>query len=155
MTTILRGQMIRFAGDPFQDDAALIHDADGALVIQDGLIADVGPAEVVLARHADRDFAQVTGLIAPGFVDAHAHYPQIGIIASWGADLIDWLERYTFPEEARFSDPDHAEAAASAYFDAQLGHGVTTAASFLHHPPGLGRRVFHGGGKAWPACCRR
>jgi hypothetical protein len=53
-------------------------------------------------------------LILPGFIDAHAHYPQTAIIASWGKRLIDWLNTYTFPEEMRFSDPAYAAGDRSA-----------------------------------------
>ena len=129
---ILRGPMIRFVGNPFEiGDAALKYETDGALAIADGLILAAGPAETVLVEHPDSQVRDTNGrLIAPGFVDAHVHYPQIGIIASWGADLIDWLNRYTFPEESRFADSDHAHTAAVAYFDEQLRNGVTTASSF-------------------------
>ena len=128
-TTILRGPMIRFAGDPFTGDA-LVHESDGAVAIRDRLIVAAGPAGRVLADHPGAAVERTAHLIAPGFVDAHVHYPQIGIVASWGADLIDWLNGYTFPEEARFADPVHAASAARAYFDEQLRNGITCAASF-------------------------
>jgi cytosine/adenosine deaminase-related metal-dependent hydrolase len=54
-------------------------------------------------------------LISAGFVDAHVHYPQTAIIASWGKRLIDWLNTYTFPEEMRFSDPAHARTAETCF----------------------------------------
>ena len=56
-------------------------------------------------------------LILPGFVDAHAHYPQTAIIASWGKRLIDWLNAYTFPEEMRFGDKAYAREIARRYFE--------------------------------------
>lgn len=135
MKTILRGEMIRFTGNPFVDDNALVHDTDAAIVIADGLIRDLGTAGDVIAGHPDARTERTPHLIAPGFIDTHVHYPQIGIIASWGADLIDWLNTYTFPEEARFGDPAHASAAAKTYFDEQFRNGVTCAASFCTiHP---------------------
>ena len=135
MTKILRGETIRFTGNPFLEPDALVHDTDAAIVIRDGVIADVGPADSVLPKHPDAEIRRTPHLIAPGFVDCHVHYPQIGIIASWGADLIDWLNGYTFPEEARFHDADYAASAAKAYFDEQLRNGITTAASFCTiHP---------------------
>ena len=70
------------------------------------------------------------GLIFPGFVDAHVHYPQTAIIASWGKRLIDWLNTYTFPEELRFKDPAYARQIAARFFDLSLGHGTTTVASY-------------------------
>jgi guanine deaminase len=127
---IIRGPLIRFAGDPFDiGSAALVYDADGALVVEDGLIVAAGSAEAVL-RARPGEVRRTPHLIAPGFVDCHMHYPQIGVIASHGAQLVDWLNRYTFPEEARFADPAHAARAAEASLDEQLRHGVACAASF-------------------------
>lgn len=133
---IVRGPLLRFAGDPFESGAAaLVHEADGALAVRGGLIAAAGPAEAVLRDHPGDEVRRTGLLIAPGFVDCHMHYPQIGVIASYGAQLIDWLNRYTFPEEARFADPERAASAARASLDEQLRHGVTTAASFCTvHP---------------------
>ncbi len=137
-TTILRGRLLRFAGDPFEvgGDAALVWEEDGALAMRDGLIAGVGPAERVLAAHPGAPVERLGDrLIAPGFVDCHVHYPQTGVIASWGKQLVDWLNTYTFPEEARFADPDYARAAARAFFDETLRNGTTTACSFCTiHP---------------------
>ena len=136
MTTILRGRLMRWRADPFHEPDALIWEEDGAVAFRDGLIAAVGPADAVLAahpgatvhRHADK-------LIAPAFVDCHVHYPQTGIVAAWGARLIDWLTRYTFPEETRFGDPVHAAAIARTFFDLQLAHGYATCCSYCTiHP---------------------
>src|SRR5690606_32369941 len=69
-------------------------------------------------------------LIMPGFIDPHLHFPQVQVIASWGAQLLDWLNGYTFPEETRFADPDHAAAMAPRFFDLLLAHGTTTAVAF-------------------------
>jgi guanine deaminase len=136
-TTILRGRLIRFAADPFAAGPdALAFDEDGALAIRDGHIAAVGPAGEVLARIPGATVQNLgRHLIAPGFVDCHVHYPQTCIIASYGAQLIEWLNTYTFPEEARFADPEYARAAARLFFDQTLRHGVTTACSFCTvHP---------------------
>ena len=74
-------------------------------------------------------------LILPGFVDAHVHYPQTGIIASWGKRLINWLNTYTFPEEMRFDDPDYAADIAGRYLDLTLADGTTTVCSYATiHP---------------------
>jgi guanine deaminase len=79
------------------------------VLVEGGRIAAVGDADDLRARHPQ---ARVTDygshLISAGFVDAHAHYPQTAIIASWGKRLIDWLNSYTFPEEMRFADPAYA-----------------------------------------------
>jgi guanine deaminase len=132
-TTILRGPLLRFSGNPFEvgAEAALEYDEDGALAMRGGMIVDVGPAEMVMGDHQGARVTHVgERLIAPGFVDCHMHYPQTGVIASHGAQVLDWLNTYTFPEEARFGDMAYAETAARAYFDEQLRNGVTSASSF-------------------------
>jgi guanine deaminase len=134
-THILCGPLIRFEGDPFAG-GRLVYDTDAALVAEDGLIAAVGPANAVLRAHPGAEVRRTDLLIAPGFVDCHMHYPQIGVIASYGAQLLDWLTRYTFPEEARFGDPEHAARAARASLTEQLRHGYTVSASFCTIHPG-------------------
>ena len=130
---ILLGQTLTFTGDPFHAPLAdcVRHEVHGAVAIEAGRITAVGPADEIRARYPQ---AKITdhgsALLSPGFIDAHAHYPQTAIIASWGKRLIDWLNAYTFPEEARFGDPDHAARIAARYFDLTLAAGTTTTVSF-------------------------
>jgi guanine deaminase len=134
---LILGQTLAFSGDPFAEGPEVArHERRGGVLLRDGHIAAVGPADDLRARHPG---AAVTdhgaALILPGFVDAHAHYPQTAIIASWGKRLIDWLNSYTFPEEARFSDPAHAADVAGRYLDLLLTNGTTTVASYCTiHP---------------------
>lgn len=136
--TLLLGQTLRFSGDPFAGDWQDVthHDSRGGVLIEDGKIAAVGPADALRKAHPK---ARVTdygeALIVPGFVDAHMHYPQTGIVASWGKQLIDWLNTYTFPEEIRLSDEGYARQTAETALDLALAHGTTTLASFCTiHP---------------------
>jgi len=135
---LLLGQTLWFRSDPFLTDIedAAVHDSHGAVLIQDGKIVDLGPAEKLIAAHPDAIRHNYrNGLITAGFVDAHAHYPQTGMIASWGKQLIDWLNTYTFPEEARFANPEVAKSVAQTYFDLVLSNGTTTTCSFCTiHP---------------------
>lgn len=115
---------------------AVLHESQGGILIQNGLITELGSVDALRRDHPD---AQVTdhgqSLILPGFVDAHAHYPQTGIIASWGKRLIDWLNSYTFPEEMRFGDPAYAKEMAELYLDLLLANGTTSVASYCTiHP---------------------
>ncbi len=129
---LLLGRILEISGDPFQDglDAVTIR-TDGAVRIVDGLIADTGDAAALRAAHPNDDITDYgNDLICPGFVDAHVHFPQTAIIASWGKRLIDWLNSYTFPEEMRFGDPDYAAMIAARYFDLTLANGTTTVCSF-------------------------
>ena len=69
-------------------------------------------------------------LIVPGFVDAHVHFPQLDMIASHGAQLMDWLTNYTYPVEARFADAGLARQTADFFLDQLLLHSTTTALVF-------------------------
>ncbi|MEE3358338.1 MAG: guanine deaminase [Pseudomonadota bacterium] len=129
---LLLGRILEISGDPFQDglDAVTIRN-DGAVRVVDGLIAETGDAAALRAAYPDEEVTDYgNDLICPGFVDAHVHFPQTAIIASWGKRLIDWLNSYTFPEEMRFGDPDYAAMIAARYFDLTLANGTTTVCSF-------------------------
>lgn len=137
-TNLLLGQTLCFDANPFEmpvDDATTWRRRGGVLV-RDGLISDVGEADDLRTAHPDaaiHDYGNA--LITAGFIDAHAHYPQTGIIASWGKRLIDWLNTYTFPEEMRFCDAAYAAQVAKTYFDLTLTNGTTSVASFCTiHP---------------------
>jgi guanine deaminase len=133
MADLLLGQTLGFAEDPFHSDPdrAAVWDSAGAVLVEHGRIAALGPAAELRAAHPRaRIVDHGRCLISAGFVDAHAHYPQTGIIASWGKRLIDWLNTYTFPEEARFADPAHAAAIARLYLDLVLAEGTTTVCSY-------------------------
>ncbi|MFN0115806.1 MAG: guanine deaminase [Paracoccaceae bacterium] len=137
MADILIGQTLAFRGDPLSEGpGAAEHSARGAVLVDDGRIAAVGDPGSLKARAPDAKVTDYGGaLISAGFVDAHAHYPQTAIIASWGKRLIDWLNGYTFPEEARFSDPAYAADTAARYLDLILANGTTSVASYCTiHP---------------------
>ena len=135
---LLLGQTVQFTHDPFfgnPEDAAQINTRGGVL-IEDGRIVAVGNGDDLRRTHPQ---ARVTdhrdGLITAGFVDAHMHYPQTAMIASWGKRLIDWLNTYTFLEEMRFADRAYADDIAGRTLDLALAHGTTTQASFCTiHP---------------------
>ncbi|KMK67810.1 guanine deaminase [Puniceibacterium sp. IMCC21224] len=135
--TLLLGQTLSFEGSPFErgPDAAR-HSASGGVLIDRGLIVAVGDGAALIAAHPQAEQVRYgNALICAGFVDAHAHYPQTAIVASWGKRLIDWLNSYTFPEEMRFDDPDYAADAAQLYLDLTASHGTTTVCSYCTiHP---------------------
>ena len=69
-------------------------------------------------------------LIVPGFIDAHIHHTQMGIIASYGFQLLDWLENYAFTAEKVFSDPELSRKQAESFLECLFKHGTTTAMVF-------------------------
>ncbi len=143
MADLLLGQVLSYAGDPFADAGAAR--LDEAVLLDGGLIRAVGRADDL--RAADPT-AKVTDygrcLISAGFIDAHVHYPQTAIIASWGKRLIDWLRDYTFPEEMRFADPAYAVEVATRYFDLALAHGTTAMCSYATIHPASVDAFFEG-----------
>lgn len=105
---------------------------DGYLKVTNGLIESIGEAGDLTQAELDQ-CAQVDyrgHYILPGLVDGHLHYPQIGVIASYGTQLLEWLEKYTFPAEAKFSDTVHAAAAAEFFIKQLLRNGTTTGLVF-------------------------
>jgi len=129
----VRGEILHFLSDPATAGAAALqHFNDGIIAIRDGHIVEVGPADDILAKlSSDIVHDDYRGqLILPGFVDTHTHYAQTDIIASYGEQLLAWLEKYTFPAEARFADPAHAATVANFFCDELLRNGTTTAMAF-------------------------
>ncbi len=135
MADLLLGLVLSFSGDPFRDgpDAARV---DAAVLVDQGRIVAVGDADTLRRAHPH---ARITDygscLISAGFIDAHVHYPQTAIIASWGKRLIDWLNTYTFPEEMRLADRSYADEIANRYLTLALAHGTTSMCSYATvHP---------------------
>jgi guanine deaminase len=117
---------------PHADEAAVEHIDDGLLVVKDGRVIQIGTAEELLP--ALPEGVQVEDhsgkLIVPGLIDCHLHFSQVDIIASYGEQLLDWLNRYAYPAEMSFSDQAHARSVAEFFLDELLANGTTTAAVF-------------------------
>ncbi|CAZ88444.1 guanine deaminase [Thiomonas arsenitoxydans] len=128
----LRGDILYFLRDPgWSEDAtgAVRFEPDGWLLIEQGRVHAVRPAdEPPDASWARQDWRG--HLVMPGFIDTHVHAPQLDVIASFGAALLDWLERYTFPAEARYADPELSQLGAERFLQALLAHGTTSALVF-------------------------
>lgn len=131
--TLLRGRLLTFHREPAggTDAGAYTYLEDGGLLIRDGIIRATGDhASLAASAPGARRVDHRPHLMMAGFIDTHIHFPQVQVIASWGAQLLDWLNTYTFPEETRFADPDHCARMATAFFDQLVAHGTTTAAAF-------------------------
>ena len=140
---LVRGQLLHFLADPGMGDdpAAWQFFDDGGLWIRDGRIQAAGPWAALTAALPPGVGESATvhdyrgHLVLPGFVDCHLHYPQAGVIASYGRQLLDWLNDYVFPAEARFADASEAERSAAFVVDRLIAHGTTTASVFATvHP---------------------
>lgn len=103
---------------------------DGYLAIDGDRIAAVGPWSEVPRQSAALTQLGRDVLLTPGFVDTHLHAPQLEMIGSYGGDLLEWLNRYTFPTETKFRDPAHASMVARIFFDELLRNGTLAALIF-------------------------
>ena len=128
MTKLLLGQLVAFGETP-QD---LTHETRGAIVVgDDGRILWRGPLSLLprafefTQRH---DYGQA--LLMAGFVDAHIHFPQYRMLAAAATDLLDWLTRYTWPEEALYVDAEHSAKAADIFLSRLFKNGTTSALAF-------------------------
>ena len=130
--TLLLGQTLSFDSSPFENGPeAARHLTHGGVLIRDGRILETDDGATLRAAHPQaRVEDHGNALLCAGFIDAHVHYPQTAMIASWGKRLIDWLNSYTFPEEMRFADPDYAADIAGRYLDLTVANGTTTVCSY-------------------------
>ena len=130
MITAFRGAILSVGSDPAIDPDAVRYDADGLLVVEDGIVVARGAYADLAPRFAAVPVERVSGLIVPGFVDAHIHYPQMDSVAAYGEQLLDWLERHIFPAEMAFADAAHAQSVAGHFCDELLRNGTTSALVF-------------------------
>ncbi|HEY5818565.1 MAG TPA: guanine deaminase [Mesorhizobium sp.] len=131
---LLRGRTLSFHRWPesAEDHAAYRYEEDGGLLLEDGKIAAAG-AYATVKENASEGVKTVDHrrhLLLAGFVDCHVHYPQMQVIASYGAELLDWLNKYTFPEETKFANPQHGRRIARLFLDEVVRHGTTTVAAY-------------------------
>jgi guanine deaminase len=131
--TAHRGEILHCLEEPDSSNTnSWQHYEDGLLVIENGHIYSCDNAQTLL-KNFPKDI-EITDhpncLITPGFVDTHIHFPQCEIIASYGEQLLEWLETYTFPAEQQFDNPEYASEVARFFLDQLLLNGTTTALVF-------------------------
>ncbi|MER9230643.1 guanine deaminase [Mesorhizobium sp. M0622] len=133
-STLLRGRTLSFLRWPetIDDHSAWRYEHDGGLLMHDGRIIAAGAYSEVekKAGAGTKKIDHRPHLLLPGFIDAHAHFPQMQVIASYGAELLDWLNTYTFPEEIKFQNAQHGRRIARLFLDDVLRHGTTTVAAY-------------------------
>lgn len=130
MTSLYRARIFTPVSDPFSSEIASSYRyfEDGYLAVGgDGRIESIGQ----WAERPEGEAIDLKGaLITPGFIDTHLHAPQLEMIGSYGGHLLEWLNRYTFPTERKFEDPEHARKVARAFYDELLRNGTLTALVF-------------------------
>jgi guanine deaminase len=131
--TLFRGTVLDTPDDPFAG-GALRAEADAGLLVRGGELLDRGPFADVRGRHPDEDVVDLTGgIVLPGLVDAHVHFPQVRAIGGLGMPLLEWLERCALPEEARLTDAAYAASVAVDFLAGLAEAGTTTALVFGAH----------------------
>ena len=106
---------------------------DGGLLVRDGAIVARGPFAELRAT-CDDDVVDLTGgLVLPGFVDTHVHYPQVRAIGGLGMPLLDWPHECALPEECRAGDAGYARTVAAEFVDGLARAGTTSALVFGSH----------------------
>lgn len=133
--TLYRAAVLDVPGDPFVSGAAALRaESDGAIVVRDGLIVARGAYADLAAEHRAEDTVDLRdGLLLPGLVDTHVHYPQVRVIGGLGLPLLDWLDHWALPEEARLAEDAYAEAVAGEFLSGLAQAGTTTALIFGAH----------------------
>ncbi|WCT73719.1 guanine deaminase [Sphingomonas naphthae] len=130
-TEAFHGELLTTLADPQRDgEAAIRHIPSALMVVEDGEIVEVGPRAALGWKYDGVPTTSLPGLIVPGFVDTHIHYPQTDRIAAHGHQLLDWLDRHIFPAELAFANRAHADGVADFFLGELLRNGTTAALVF-------------------------
>ncbi|WP_053204177.1 guanine deaminase [Jiangella muralis] len=131
--TIFRGAVFDTPESPFAG-GRLRASSDEGIVVRDGVIEARGPFTELRGAHRDDDVVALDGgLLLPGFVDTHVHFPQVRVIGGIGLPLLEWLERRALPEEGRLADPAYAARVAADFVSGLVAAGTTAAMVFGSH----------------------
>ena len=146
---ILRGTVLTCSDDPALSATAFRLIENGAIVVEGSRIVEVEAwSDLQTERTADVTVVDHRpSLIVPGFVDVHAHYPQSNVIAAYGTQLLDWLTRFTFPEESKFSDEVYATEAAEFFLSELIRNGTTASMVFCTIHPESVNALFNAAAK--------
>ena len=131
--TLYRARVLDTPDDPLTG-GRLRSDEDAGLLVADGAIGERGDFTALRRAHPDEEVVDLrAGVLLPGLVDTHVHYPQVRIIGALGMPLLDWLERCALPEECRLADVDYARRIAAEFVGGLVAAGTTTALVFGSH----------------------
>ena len=132
--TIYAGVIVDTPGDPFDGDPAGALAETGAVCVREGVIRARGTLAAVRAEYPAEPVTRLPdGMLVPGFVDTHVHFPQIRAIGGLGMPLLDWLERCALPEESKFASQAYAREVAEEFLGGLLASGTTSALVFGSH----------------------
>ncbi len=150
ITQLFRGRILHCTKSWQSAGAASVqYMEDGILALEGDTISVCAEAETLIRQGMDVSGARhmQDKLIVPGFIDTHVHSAQLDIIASYGEQLMQWLERYTFPSEARFADADMAAEISDIFLSELIDAGTTTAAVYTTTHPAATESLFSAAAK--------
>ena len=131
VTTAIRGPVLTFTGDPFDKglEHTMRYESDAIVAMAGGKVTHFGPADAVRpqlpAGTEVKDYGK-DSLISAGFIDSHVHFPQTPMIAAFGEQLLDWLNKYTFPTEQKYVDKEFARSVAKVFLRENIKNGITS-----------------------------
>ena len=131
--TLFRARVLDTPDDPFAGGTLRSTDDAGLLVV-DGVITARGDFAALRAEHPGAEVVDLRdGVLLPGLVDTHVHFPQVRVIGALGMPLLEWLERCALPEECRLAEAAYARAVAAEFVSGLAAAGTTTALVFGSH----------------------
>ncbi len=127
----IRGPVLTFTGDPFKDglEHTMLYEHDGIVAFGNGKITHFGPTDIIKEQLPESCPVKNYGkdaLISAGFLDSHVHFPQIPMMATFGGQLLNWLNTYTFQAEKKCKDKEYARSIARIFLNECLKNGITT-----------------------------
>ncbi|RKT77125.1 guanine deaminase [Terracoccus luteus] len=132
--TLYRATAFDTPGSLTPTGVSLRAEEDAGILVEDGVITARGGFDGVAASHPGHDVVDLRpGILLPGFVDTHVHFPQVRVIGALGMPLLEWLDRCALPEEARLADTGYAQQVAGEFVRGLASSGTTTALVFGSH----------------------
>lgn len=130
-TQALRGAALTFTGDPFQAgiESTLRYESDAIVAMADAKFTHIGPAGEVRSSQPPGTTVKENGkdtLMVAGFIDSHVHFPQTPMIAAYGEQLLDWLDKYAFPTEQKYADKEFSREVAKVFLRENARNGITS-----------------------------
>ncbi|GAC14724.1 guanine deaminase [Aliiglaciecola lipolytica] len=125
---VFRSSILHFPEETSSPEQNFNFFKDGFLVTRNGKIAAIGHFSDLPEEFKSYSVVDYSGkLLVPGFIDCHLHFPQTEMIASYGEQLLQWLQNFTFPTETKFQDHDYAKAMANLFLAQLFSNGTTSA----------------------------
>ncbi len=132
--TLYRATVLDTPGSLAPTGVSLRAEEDAGILVEDGIITARGGFASMAASHPGHDVVDLRpGILLPGFVDTHVHFPQVRAIGALGMPLLEWLDHCALPEEARLADSGYAQQVAGEFVRGLTSSGTTTALVFGSH----------------------